>query len=280
MQISPRYDTDPIVRLDGPPGAVGVPLLRQRRRLADTLSSLSPEQWETASRCEGWRVQDVVAHLTGTDQFWTLAIDAGLAGRPTRFLATFDPKATPASMVERVRGASPADALAAYLDASGALCASVEALDDAGWNVIAETPVGHVAISALAHHALWDSWVHERDVLVPLGIAQVEEADEVVASLRYVAALSPAFALQSGTARAGALALVVERPAARVVVAVDGDVYVHGGDAPDDALVLTGGAVDVLEALSVRASWREAIPQEHAWLLAGLSEVFEAAPVP
>ena len=232
MQISPRYDTDPIIHLDGALPAVGMPFVRQRRRLAQALSSLSPAQWATPSRCEGWRVQDVVAHLTGTDLFWNVSIESGLAGAPTRILAAFDPKATPAAMVDAVRDESSADTLASYLDASGALCATIESLDTEGWNAIAESPAGHVTISALVHHALWDSWVHERDVLEPLGITQDEEADEIVASLRYAAALGPALVLQSAASRAGVMALMVERPAARVVVTVDHDVCVAEGDAP------------------------------------------------
>jgi uncharacterized protein (TIGR03083 family) len=277
MQISPRYDADPIVRLDGDPAAVGEPLVRQRRRLAKTLSSLSPDQWAAPSRCDGWRVQDVVAHLTGADQFWQVSIHSGLARAPTRILGEFDPKATPAMMVDTVRDASPADTLAAYLEAGEALCATVESLGDGDWTAIAESPPGHVDMSALAHHALWDSWVHERDVLVPLGIPQDAEADEIVASLRYAAAIGPTLALQSQPGRAGVLALVVEQPTARVVVTVDGDVRVTGGDAPEGALVLTGHAVDVLEALSVRGPWRQPIPQDQAWLLEGLAEVFETA---
>jgi uncharacterized protein (TIGR03083 family) len=243
--------------------------------LAKTLSSLSPSQWATPSRCEGWRVQDVVAHLTGADQFWKVSIDSGLAHAPTRILADFDPRATPAAMVDAVRDTSPSDTLAAYLDASEALCATVESLDDEDWEAIAESPAGHVSMSAVAHHALWDAWVHERDVLMPLGLVPEEEADEIVASLRYAAAIGPALALQKATARAGALALVVQRPRALVVVTIRNDVEVADADPPDDALVLTGDAVEVLETLSVRARWREPIPEDKAWLLAGLAEVFE-----
>jgi uncharacterized protein (TIGR03083 family) len=32
--------------------------------LADLLDSLTPERWDTPSLCEGWRVREVVAHLT------------------------------------------------------------------------------------------------------------------------------------------------------------------------------------------------------------------------
>lgn len=278
MKISPRYDAQPIVSLDGAPSAIGVPFLRQRRRFAKALSALSPEQWAAASRCEGWRVQDVVAHLTTTDQFWNLSIASGLAGAPTRILIGFDPKATPAALVDVVRDASSADTLAAYVEINEALCAMVESLDDGGWDVIAESPAGHVTVGATLHHALWDSWVHERDVLLPLGMSHDEEADEITASVRYAAALGPALAIQSGTSRGGALALELTAPDARVVVTVDDDVRVVEGHAPDGALVLSGAAVEVLEALSVRGPWRQPIPDDRAWLLAGLVEVFESSP--
>jgi uncharacterized protein (TIGR03083 family) len=278
VKITPRYDTEPIIVLDGPPPAIGTPFLRQRRRFAKQLSSLAPEQWAAPSRCDGWRVQDVVAHLTTTDQFWCFAITSGLAGTPTRVLAAFDPKATPAAMVDAVRDAPVAAALAKYVEANEACCALVESFDEAAWGTIAESPPGHVTISALLHHALWDSWVHERDVLQPLGLVQDEEPDEVLACLRYAAGLSPAFAVQSASGRRGALALVAERPAARILVTVGEAVRVSDADALPDALVLRGDAVELLEALSVRATLRQEVAAEHAWLTAGLGDVFESAP--
>ena len=61
MQISPVYDR-PLVTFDGAP-PVGPPLIRQRLRLLDVLADLSDDQWAAPSRCEGWRVQDVAAHI-------------------------------------------------------------------------------------------------------------------------------------------------------------------------------------------------------------------------
>ena len=157
MKISPRYDGEPILRLDGPPAAVSAPFVRQRRRFADALSSLTPEQWAAPSRCEGWRVQDVAAHLATVDRFFKLMIESGLAGAPTQFLTNFDPKTTPASLVDAERDKSPAETLSLFRDAAEGLCATVESLDDDGWNAIGESPVGHVAVTALVHHALCGS---------------------------------------------------------------------------------------------------------------------------
>lgn len=276
MKISPRYDTEPLVTLDGPPDAVAAPLVRQRRRLAEVLSSLSPEQWAAASRCDEWRVQDVAAHLAGVDRFWHHMIESGLAGSPTRFLADFDPKATPASLVDAVRTAPPEDTLAELLSATGTLCDDIDRLSGDEWLAIGESPAGHVTMTTLAHHALWDSWVHERDVMIPLGMAPEEHADEIAASLRYAAALAPMFALQAGVRRTGTLGVDVRDPDLRFLVAVDGQVRVTDDDPPPGSLVLGGDAVEVLEALSIRTPWRQPIPDDDAWLVTGLAEVFEA----
>ncbi|USQ76283.1 maleylpyruvate isomerase family mycothiol-dependent enzyme [Ornithinimicrobium cryptoxanthini] len=37
-----------------------------RRRLADDLEGLSPEQWASSSLCPGWTIHDVLAHLVDT----------------------------------------------------------------------------------------------------------------------------------------------------------------------------------------------------------------------
>jgi hypothetical protein len=107
-------------------------------------------------------------------------------------------------------------------------------------------------------------------------MAQDEQPDEIVASLRYAAALAPMFSLQAGSDRTGTLGVDVTQPGARFVVTVDEHVRVADGDPPPGALVLTGDAVEVLEALSVRAPWRQQIPDDDAWLVAGLAEAFEA----
>ena len=39
----------------------------ERGELAEFLATLTPEQWEAASLCEGWRVRDVVAHVLSFD---------------------------------------------------------------------------------------------------------------------------------------------------------------------------------------------------------------------
>jgi uncharacterized protein (TIGR03083 family) len=250
-------------------------LLRQRRRLGAMLASLDADGWAAPSRCEGWSAQDVVAHLVTTNQFWALSIGAGLAGEPTRFLATFDPVASPAKMVERVRHLAPAEVLDQYLTSVDEMATVVTDLDQAGWAKIGEAPPGHVALRAVALHALWDAWVHERDIALPLGIAPEIEADEIGGCLRYGAALGPAFSRTAGDTRTGQLAVRTTAPDLAFVVDVGDVVVVTDGTATAGTPTLSGDAVTVLEGLSFRVPLEHHLGVDDAWLVAGLDEVFD-----
>ena len=284
MLIAPFYDTgkpaggdgfEPIIAIDGTPDDVATAFVRQRRRMAEVLSSFTGEQWRTPSRCDGWTAQDVIAHLVGTNGFWRVSMEAGLAGEPTRYLGTgFDPKATPAAMVDSMQALTPAQTFEQFCASNDALCTLAEKVDVAGWAMIAETPPGHLPMRLLAHHALWDAWVHERDILLPLGIDPVLEDDEILASLRYAVALGPSFALASDPTQTGSLVLEVTDPDATIVVEVDGTVRVHDGAASMDSPVLRGDAIEVLEMLSIRRPFA-GVPDEARPLLEGLAEVFE-----
>ena len=274
MQLTPTYGEAVLVAeplLADP----ATPLLHQRDRLAGILAGLDAEQWATASRCEGWSVQDVIAHLITTNQFWTFSIGAGLAGEPTSFLATFDPVASPAEMVAAVRSTSTADTLDQFVATNAALADVIATIAPEQWALPAEAPPGHLAIALVAQHALWDSWVHERDIVLPLGLEPVVEPDEVAACLSYAVALSPSFAANLGSDRRGAIELRATDPDLRVVVETGARVVLHDGLAPDDPIVITGDAVDLLEAFSFRAPFPTPLAAEDRWILGGLAEVFD-----
>jgi uncharacterized protein (TIGR03083 family) len=274
MLLTPRYGDRPILAVEvrdaGPH-----PIMRQRRRLEGFLRDLTEDDWHRPTRCEGWSVQDVITHLTSTNGFWAFSIGAGLAGEPTRFLATFDPVASPAQMVDKVRGTPIDQTLGEFSAGNDALETVIDGLDETGWSGLAEAPPGHLPIRLVADHALWDAWVHERDVLLPLGRPPVVEPDEVRACLRYAVGLGLAFALTRGEVAGGAMVVEVADPDDRLVVAVEDDVIrVHGGATPDGSLQVRGDAVALVEHLSIRDPG-VAPPPGIGWLTSGLAEVFD-----
>lgn len=277
MLLAPRYEGAPVFAIEGPADDQHEPLVRQRRRMEATLTLLTEQQWKSPSRCDEWSVQDVVAHLIGTNRFWSASIKAGLAGSPTRLLAAFDPAATPSLMVEPMRSMTAEETLEQFVDSNRSMFDAVESLNDAGWSTLAESPAGHVPIRVLAHHALWDAWIHERDIVLPLELPVAEEPDEVVSCLRYVAAIAPALALSFEPDRTGSLVIDATEPDVRIVVEAASTVVVRGGEVPAGAICLRGRAVDLIDMLSIRAAFDQPVAEESRWLVTGLATVFDSS---
>lgn len=275
MQLTPRYEGGPPLSVELPMADPSVPLLRQRRRMADVLGTLETEQWRVASRCSGWSIQDVIAHLVGTNRFWSFSINSGLAGSPTRFLVDFDPVTTPPLLIEPMRSLTPAEVLHDFTESIDELADAVGKIDITSWDLPAEAPPGHISIRAVALHALWDAWVHERDILLPLGLAPVEEADEVTASLLYVAILGPSLLAGTG-ARSGKLVIEAYDPTIRFVVDAENAVVAREAETDDaDVPRLTGRAVDLVEGLSARIPLRHDLTLNDQWLVDGLVRAFD-----
>ncbi len=274
MQLNPHYGADPILVLEGDPTAILVPTVRQRQRLAATVSEFTDAEWAHPSRCAGWSSRDVIVHLDGTNFFWTQSIAGGLRGEPTRFLATFDPVTSPALSVAQSQDMSLSEVRDRFVESTKTLVALLESLGADDWTLLAEAPPGHVGISAVAHHALWDAWIHERDILLPLASDPIVEVDEVTACLRYAAALGPLLARSNGIDHRGRLALRATDPDADVLVDI-GDHVVVTDEAADADLIISGQAADLVDMLSIRRPVDQAIPSDVAWMLDGLATVFD-----
>ncbi len=278
MQLNPRYDDVPPVDVLAEPAAIRQPFLSQRRRLAATVATLTDEQLATPSRCEGWTVANVLTHLIDVDGFWAFSMASGIAGAPSRVLASFDPEATPREMVASKAGMTPQDVRATFASTTAALCDAVDGLDDDAWNCTAEAPPGHVTLVTMVHHALWDCWIHERDIGLPLGLDVVEDDAEIAAALAYAVGLSPSFGVWADESRSGQLGIVATDPDVELLVDIGRTVTVSRGSAPADAPTLTGRAIDLTEGLSQRSPLAHGLPADQHWMVDGLAEVFASTP--
>jgi uncharacterized protein (TIGR03083 family) len=140
----------------------------------ELLSGLSDEQWETASRCAGWRVADVAAHVVGQ---LTDVTNFRLEGLGT-------PEVTQRQIDER-RGQGPgdlADELQGAAETAGAL---VAAFDDDAW--IAEGPQGNGTSLGFGIESLWfDTFLHADDIRVALNQPTVT-GDGLLPSVSHIA---------------------------------------------------------------------------------------------
>jgi len=250
--------------------------MRQRRRLGRLLAALDDSQWAAPSRCVGWAVRDVVGHIDIVNQFWSFSIASGLSGSPTRVLEGFDPAATPAAMAKDLEDVPASELLARYEASTEALASTICGLDADQLAMLAEAPPGHIAVRDVVLHALWDGWVHERDIVLPLRGAPTIEPDEVRGALLYAAALGAAFAATSGSGRIGAMAIVPTDLVDPFVVEIAEAVVVRPGAARRGAAELGGTAVELVESLSCRAD-EPSLSTSDRWMTDGLREAFDLA---
>jgi uncharacterized protein (TIGR03083 family) len=138
--------------------------------------SLDDEQLAQPTRCEGWSVRDVAAHVVGT-------LSDIVAGR---FEGLGTPEVTQRQVDERA-GRSAAE-LADELD-EVALGAQqlLGAFDDAAWQ--AEAPAGVARTVGWGVESLWyDAFVHGDDIRAAIGQASVP-SDAMRASVSHVTAV-------------------------------------------------------------------------------------------
>jgi uncharacterized protein (TIGR03083 family) len=132
-------------------------LLAELQAFADLIDPLEAAEWAHATRCEGWTVGDVAAHVVGSIADVVSGQLDGLGS----------PEVTAREVAER-KGRSAAE-LAQELVAVTKLAADLAAVfDDASWD--APGPGGYDGTLGQGVEALWyDTYLHADDVRAALG---------------------------------------------------------------------------------------------------------------
>lgn len=132
-------------------------IIAELQSFRELLGTLDATAWATPTRCAGWTVADVSAHVVGS---MADVVSGRLEGLGS-------PEVTAREVAER-EGRTPAD-LAAELD--GAMKQATDLLavfDDAAW--AAPAPGGYGGTLAQGIEALWyDAWAHADDIRAALG---------------------------------------------------------------------------------------------------------------
>jgi hypothetical protein len=111
---------------------------------------------------------------------------AALAGDdPTTYISGFDPATGTDALIAPMLDLPPTEILERFTAGSETLISTVEKFHGDDWDARCEAPFGHLSARLVLGHAFWDSWLHERDILEPLGLAPVVEPDEALAALWY-----------------------------------------------------------------------------------------------
>jgi uncharacterized protein (TIGR03083 family) len=149
-------------------------MLEEYRSFEELLRGLSAQQWETASRCDGWRVGDVAAHVVGQ---LSDVVNLRLEGLGS-------PEVTKRQVDER-RGQTPgdlADELGTSTKVAGDLAPS---FDEAAWS--GPVPGGGSGTLGFGLEALWfDTYLHGDDVRSAVGQTRPSD-DGTCPSLSHIA---------------------------------------------------------------------------------------------
>ena len=214
-----------------------------RARLRDWLGSVPDPEWDGTTRCGLWDMTLLVRHLASGSQFLGYTLHQASAGEPTSLLRGFDPHATVQAAAAMLGDMTPAEVRDSMTFMDASVDAECTTLESVGWSMLAEAPPGQVPADIAVSHFLFDSWVHEYDLLLPRGEHPVVDPLEVEVVVRYLVGLA-SLTTDSTTA----LDVRLSDPGLRIGLTVaHGQRQVAVGSAPTGAAVIDGRAVAVVD---------------------------------
>lgn len=178
------------MRVANEPAQIEAAWRSHRARLRGWLGELPASRWSTPTRCSAWDVTGLVQHLISGAQFLGYTLHLAGKGEASRLLQGFDPQQTPALTAEQFRGLSQRDLLDRLAGMDERVQRECEVLAETGWDRLAEAPAGNVPAYLSLNHFLFDSWVHERDLLLPMTETPVSDPVEASVVTGYVLALA------------------------------------------------------------------------------------------
>jgi uncharacterized protein (TIGR03083 family) len=154
----------------------------QRQRFLAVLRGFGPGDWAAPTRCAAWSAQDVVRHLCDAN---TKAIAIGPDDRTLDRAAGFDPRITPRQWLAASAGEPPDATLSRFVATTGERLALDRARLARGSRFDVRLPYGTVDWTVRVLHGFWDSWLHERDVLLARGLEHPTEGDAIAYATAY-----------------------------------------------------------------------------------------------
>jgi uncharacterized protein (TIGR03083 family) len=220
----------------------------QRARLRDWLDDLPDDAWGGPTRCESWDTAALVRHLTSASQFLGYTLGEAASGTSTCLLEGMDTRGTVEAAAAMLGDREPAVARAFLAETDAIATEALAVLGDDGLSAMAEAPPGRVPVHLAVSHFLFDSWVHEYDLLVPRGQDPVIDPLETMVVVGYLVGLASVAADEPTPLDVR----LVDTDLRVGVDVVDGTTMVVFGDAPAGAWVLEGPVVEFVDRITGR----------------------------
>jgi uncharacterized protein (TIGR03083 family) len=186
-----------LLRTGGPCGIAPEQLLHvfgmQRQRFAAVLRGFGPDDWAGPTRCADWSAHDVVRHLCDLD-----TIAAGTDDRALGLTAGFDPRITPRGWPEVSASQSPGASFSRFLATTHELLALLRGRLAQGLRFDVGLPYGPMDWTILVLHVFWESWLHERDVLLARGREHPADGEATIYAAAYGLFIAAAVAAMFG----------------------------------------------------------------------------------
>jgi uncharacterized protein (TIGR03083 family) len=167
----------------------------QRQRFVTVLRGFGPDDWAAPTRCADWSAHDVVRHLCDCN---ALAAGAGPDDRTLDITAGFDPRITPRGWLTASADQSPGATLGRFVATTGELLALLRARLAQNRRFNVRLPYGPMDWTVFALHGFWDSWLHERDVLLARGTEHPTDDDATAYATAYGLFIAAAMASMFG----------------------------------------------------------------------------------
>ncbi len=167
----------------------------QRQRFVAVLQQFGPDDWAAPTRCADWSAHDVVRHLCDATGF---AAAAGSDDRTLDVTAGFDPRITPRGWLTASAGEPPDVTLTRFVATTGELLSLARDRLAQNRRFDVHLPYGPMDWTVLLLHCFWDSWIHERDVLLARGMEHPTDSDATGYATAYGVFIAAAVAAMFG----------------------------------------------------------------------------------
>src|ERR1700739_384409 len=142
----------------------------------EVLEGLSDGQWRDPTDLPGWRVQDVVSHIIGTESFLmgvpTPDPDCNVSALPHVHNET---GAMNECWVRHLHDEPPGTMLEKFRSGTSERRKALAAVGDDAWNEVSATPVGPDTYGRFMRVRTFDCWMHEQDIRYAVGVWATDE---------------------------------------------------------------------------------------------------------
>jgi uncharacterized protein (TIGR03083 family) len=241
----------------------------QRQRFVTILQGFGPCDWAAPTRCADWSAHDVVRHLCDAN---AIGIAADADDGTLDVTAGYDPRITPRGWLTASAGESPGATLRRLVATSEELLVLARDRLAKGRRFDVHLPYGLMDWTVLMLHGFWDSWIHERDILLARGADHPTNGDATAYAAAYGVFIAAAVASMFGAQVRETLTLGGDGGG---IFEVDG----RGGVTLTVSRVTTAGppAAEVADALAGRsdiAAAIEGLPARSRAALSPLADFF------